>query len=419
MVLTTSKLAAGEWNAAEDFQPITYEKVIGLNNLLSIAWLSQGLTLAAAVARIVLPEGAGTGFLIAPDLLLTNNHVLPDADVARTCTVEFNYQANWTGSLEPVKRFTVDPDHFRTSVELDYTIVRVKESPGDLYGYIDLATRADVAVNDFVSIIQHPMGGLKQVCLTDNKVAAVFGHLVQYSTDTEPGSSGSPVFNQNWQLVALHHRGGNLQGPDGTKYFSNEGISIGSVYRDAASFLGVPDALYNLAFGDLRAILINLVDVVDPPTDPHAVAAGLLRTQPRFSSSLDDWATLNAAAPDARAAGLAAAGIATGVALRQWARTSGHESVATAATPDPSPAEALYALAAPFKGTGQLPSDVYAAVLTALRAAPDILAPIVAASPAAPGGSATVTSAHAFVLGVMAGARAYDGPVAQAAGTPS
>ena len=414
MVLTNSTLASDEWNAADDFQPITYEKVIGLNNLLSIAWLSQGLTLAAAVARIVLPEGAGTGFLIAPDLLLTNNHVLPDAETAQKGTVEFNYQANWAGSLEPVKRYTADPDHFHTSVELDYSIVRVKESPGDLYGYIDLAARANASVNDFVSIIQHPMGGLKQVCLTDNKVAAVFSDLVQYSTDTEPGSSGSPVFNQNWQIVALHHRGGNIEGPDGTKYFSNEGIAIGSVFRDAASFLGVPDSLYNLAFGDLRAVLVNLIDVADPPTDPHAVASGLLRTQPRFSAGLDDWATLNVPARDGRTAGLAAAGIATGVALRQWARTSGHESVKTAATPDPPPAEALYPLVAPFKGTSQLPSDVYTAVLTAVRAAPDIVTPIVAASPAAPDGSGTVEGAHAFVLGTMAGGRAYDGPAPQA-----
>jgi hypothetical protein len=138
-----------------------------------------------------------------------------------------------------------------------------------------------------VSIIQHPMGGLKQVCLTDNKVAAVFGNLVQYSTDTEPGSSGSPVFDQNWQIVALHHRGGNLEGPDGTKYFSNEGISIAAVYRDAAAFLGVPDSLYNLAFGDLRAVLVNLIDLADPrtPTRWHRTCSAPNRVSPPPSTT--------------------------------------------------------------------------------------------------------------------------------------
>jgi hypothetical protein len=120
--------------------------------------------------------------------------------------------------------------------------------------------------------------------------------------------------------------------------------------------------------------------------------------------------TLNAATTADAVPGLAAAGIAVGAALRQWARTSGHESVTTAATPDPPPVEALYPLVAPFKGTSQLPNEVYAATLTAVRAAPDVVAPVVAASPVPQGGSATVAGAHAFLLGVMAGGRAYDGP---------
>ena len=137
-------------------------------------------------------------------------------------------------------------------------------APGDLYGFVNLAKRAEPTVNDFVSIIQHPQGGPKKIAFTDNKVSAVFNDLVQYSTDTEPGSSGSPVFNQDWEIVGLHHRGGGLAGPDGKKYFTNEAIQIGSVVRDAASFLGVSDELYDLAFGDLRAALASLVNVERP-----------------------------------------------------------------------------------------------------------------------------------------------------------
>ena len=98
----------------------------------------------------------------------------------------------------------------------------------------------------------------------------MFGDLVQYSTDTEPGSSGSPVFNQDWEIVGLHHRGGGLAGPDGKKYFTNEGILIGSVVRDAAGFLGLSDELYDLAFGDLRGALTGFVNITEPPSDPDA-----------------------------------------------------------------------------------------------------------------------------------------------------
>ncbi|MDO0826035.1 trypsin-like serine peptidase [Desulfosporosinus nitroreducens] len=82
------------------------EKIVLVNNLLNIAWLSRGLELSRAVARIVTPEGLGTGFLISSDLLLTNNHVLPNSALAGDSRVEFNYQKDWSGQLEPVQTFT-------------------------------------------------------------------------------------------------------------------------------------------------------------------------------------------------------------------------------------------------------------------------------------------------------------------------
>ena len=295
MVVTSSRLAADEWVQDDAFEPLTYEKVVGLNNLLSIGWVSRALELAACVCRVNTPAGPGSGFLIAPDLLLTNHHVLPDAETAAATVAEFNYQVAWSGELEPVRRFTCDPAFYRNAEELDYAIVRINGTPGDLFGFVDLARRADPTVNDFVSVIQHPQGGPKKIAFTDNKVSAVFGDLVQYSTDTEPGSSGSPVFNQDWEIVGLHHRGGGLAGPDGKKYFTNEGIQIASIVRDAAAFLGLGDDLYDLAFGDLRAALAGLVNVSDPPTDADALARDLLLKRPRFSFALEGWAKLHGA----------------------------------------------------------------------------------------------------------------------------
>lgn len=408
MVVTSSRLAAEEWREDDAFEPLTYEKVVGLNNLLRIAWLSRGLELAAPVCRIVAPTGNGSGFLIATDLLLTNHHVLPDEKSADASTAEFNYQVNWAGELEPVRRYTLDSAQFRTSEALDYTIVRVKESPGDLFGFIDLSKRGQPTVNDFVSIIQHPQGGTKQICFTDNKVSAVFGDLLQYSTDTEPGSSGSPVFNQAWEIVGLHHRGGGLAGPDGKKYFTNEGILVASVMRDAAAFLGISDTLYEFAFADLRAELVNLVDAIDTPPDPDALAAELLRTRPRFSSVLDDWSKLNARPGDGAALTLAIAGAAIGGALRQWARTDGHESIKAAAATAPPPDAALVALISPFHGSEALPSDVYAAILAGLRGDPAPVAAIAAAA----GAEGLATAARAFLRCVGTGAKAYDPPPA-------
>ena len=61
-----------------------------------------------------------------------------------------------------------------------------------------------------MTIIQHPLGGPKQIAITANQVVNTYDYRLQYTTDTQPGSSGSPVFNDDWKVIALHHAGGNL-----------------------------------------------------------------------------------------------------------------------------------------------------------------------------------------------------------------
>ena len=54
-----------------------------------------------------------------------------------------------------------------------------------------------------VSLIQHPKGARKEVVLYGNQVQALYPNWIQYQTDAEPGSSGSPLFNDQWQLVGF------------------------------------------------------------------------------------------------------------------------------------------------------------------------------------------------------------------------
>jgi endonuclease G, mitochondrial len=80
-----------------------------------------------------------------------------------------------------------------------------------------------ISIDDPVNIVQHPLGGLKQVALYHNHVAFVDRDIIQYLTDTQPGSSGSPVFNDAWQVVAVHHAG--RHDPSGkAPFIRNEGV---------------------------------------------------------------------------------------------------------------------------------------------------------------------------------------------------
>jgi hypothetical protein len=85
-------------------------------------------------------------------------------------------------------------------------------------------------------IIGHPNGRDVEISLQDNYLVACNDTFVHYRTPTEPGSSGSPVFEPNaWEVVALHHRGTNMMkridGQEGF-YEANEGVSIMRIQKE-------------------------------------------------------------------------------------------------------------------------------------------------------------------------------------------
>lgn len=212
------------------FSGIDLERIIQGNELLPVNYLSRGVLAADAVCRISVSEEIGgsgkwgTGFMITPDLLLTNHHVISSIQEAERSTIEFRHERGSDGRFRDSQHFSLDPDAtFKTSAteQLDYTIVAVKPSSDDgttsitEFGFLRLASSTHkISQNEFVSIIQHPDGKEKHVSLRENrvlKIGAAAGDreniFLWYATDTAPGASGAPVFNDQWQVVALHHRG--------------------------------------------------------------------------------------------------------------------------------------------------------------------------------------------------------------------
>ena len=217
------------------------EKIIGEQpTFLPISFLEVGLERARAVARVICPGGLGTGFLTRNNLLVTNNHVISNWEEAREAQVQFNYQETPKGLATQVAEFKLEPkDGFATSPMKggdDWTVVRIKGNPNGDWGELSLED-LDVKVNDYVNIIQHPGGLPKQIALYHNIVTHVGSDRIQYLTDTLPGSSGSPVFDSQWRIVALHHSGGYLTEPGSNRkrvFFRNEGIHVKAIVRGLA-----------------------------------------------------------------------------------------------------------------------------------------------------------------------------------------
>ena len=177
---------------------------------------------------MLLPDNSsGTGFLTAGNLLVTNHHVLDSSEAAERATLELNYQQTLDGTEAPVTRTGLDPaSGFATSAEHDVTVVRVEGDLNAQWGSIPVEPRSLDGLR-WVNIVQHPGGGPKQVALYHNLVSHVDDNVLQYYTDTMPGSSGSPVFDSDWHLVALHHSGGWIREPNTNRtVFRNEGINV-------------------------------------------------------------------------------------------------------------------------------------------------------------------------------------------------
>jgi V8-like Glu-specific endopeptidase len=167
---------------------------------------------------------------------VTNNHVLPDPNLLKNTEFRFNYQLTFAGTEEEVKKHKALEQkgkfQFHTNAELDYSVVELADNPGATWGVIPLAP-GPPQKGARVNIIQHPAGLPKQISLQNNFVEYIDAKVVQYLTSTLPGSSGSPVFNDNWEAVAVHHAGGMLTEPGTSRrYFRNEGILIQAIVQD-------------------------------------------------------------------------------------------------------------------------------------------------------------------------------------------
>jgi endonuclease G, mitochondrial len=255
-----STVARSEALSEEEFRQLVQERSFGQNDLMPVNYLEYALRVAQSVGRVIIRNssrrlvGYGTGSMVSPELMMTNNHVLSTVQAAQFGLIEFNYQSDLDGKIRQSQSYELDPDTFFISdVGLDYTIVAIKPSPSDRppvanFGWNRIIEeQGKVIIGEYVNIIQHPAGEPKQLALRENRVVDLLPDFLQYMTDTAPGSSGAPVFNDQWELVGLHHSGvpqrddlRNIIAIDGTiwqpemgesrvKWLANEGVRIGRI----------------------------------------------------------------------------------------------------------------------------------------------------------------------------------------------
>lgn len=283
---------------------LAYERIIHGNELQDINYLTRGVRATRAICRVWIRgeggrlEGYGTGFLISGRVLITNNHVLGSALAAGRSEAEFEYERDESGMILPGVKFPLDPESlFFTHEGLDFSVVAVgpravnAERQLAEFGHLPLiGGTGKAAEGEWLTIVQHPGGEPKQLCARENQLLRKGPDVLWYSTDTLGGSSGSPVFNNDWLVVALHHsgvpeiKGERWQTVDGQdydprvhreediKWIANEGIRVSRIVETLHAEVGThPLVAAALQAGPAEILVRPSLQTFNPtiPVNPH------------------------------------------------------------------------------------------------------------------------------------------------------
>jgi pSer/pThr/pTyr-binding forkhead associated (FHA) protein/S1-C subfamily serine protease len=153
----------------------------------------------------------GTGFVISPDgYMLTNWHVVADSAHERPDTI-------WIVMADESRARLADV--VATSRDRDLALLKVRGYQGPWLEAVDWdGSRA--RQGEPAALIGFPAGSgfardrasVVRTSMTAGILSRVTGDLVQFDGMTTGGSSGSPVFNANGEIISVH-RAGLRQGP--------------------------------------------------------------------------------------------------------------------------------------------------------------------------------------------------------------
>lgn len=196
------------------------ERMVGeTDDILSIEFFEAGLVAKRPVGRIWDGmQSFATGFLVGEGLMMTAAHALPDAATASLHDFQMDYEAHSIGTPVNAPKYSLDPDRFFfVDHAYDVALVAVADFTGfnpplESFGWFVLNDHDEtITAPQPVSIIQHPEGREKSIVVHNSRFvhcdnSSEDERYCWYTGDTERGSSGAPVFDPQWNILALHHQ---------------------------------------------------------------------------------------------------------------------------------------------------------------------------------------------------------------------
>ena len=236
LIITRSRI---ENHSGTPFEAMFDASMINLAKFYELLPILEG-----QVCWVHVPGNSGTGFLVGPNLVLTNYHVIEAAKSGHvrwqdiTCRFDFKQDiegntldrkkntvvrldsSQWLVASLPASRFDWDPAIGNAAEdELDFALLRLAEPVGDLpVGgptadakapkrlWINATDEAPpVFEKSQLVLLQHPSGAPVQMSIGPVCEFNLKGTRLRHRANSKDGSSGSPCFNVDLRLVALHH----------------------------------------------------------------------------------------------------------------------------------------------------------------------------------------------------------------------
>jgi Trypsin-like peptidase domain/MAP3K TRAFs-binding domain len=244
------------WREQAPPTPGQLEAILGAEGPQTYKWWRTGLERAASVCAVrqKLGQRFGSGFMLKagalglqpPDelVVLTNFHVVNKEGALGALTpesAEVAFEAADAAQTWPVKTILWSSPAGRH----DASVLQLQSAVAGVAPLSLAVALPPIENNAKVYIIGYPRGQDLAFSFQDNELLDHEGppggapqipgvSRIHYRTPTEPGSSGSPVFDaKGWEVIALHHKGSKdglprLNGKAGS-YAANEGVSIVSI----------------------------------------------------------------------------------------------------------------------------------------------------------------------------------------------
>ncbi|HEY2511213.1 MAG TPA: serine protease [Polyangiaceae bacterium] len=217
-----------------------------------------------AIVRVATVGSEATGAFISDGgRLLTNNHVLGvDVCPSEGCYARLTInQQRGEPNADPVTVFVVPT---AVDVGLDMAVVQVYASQGGAPfqppAYLTIASHdASSLVGTHVTVVGHPEGHLKK--WTSGEAYLFQGNWVWTTAYTLPGDSGSPILDDQGELVGIIHRG-----PTSEDLYSSEGVDTYSIGTASAPLLAAMSA----------ALPATMISTAATTTPDDAVAHDIL-----------------------------------------------------------------------------------------------------------------------------------------------